>query len=115
MKGESHDFWAQLDALIDSCPLVIDRPKGMPHPHYPEFTYPLDYGYLEGTSAADGGGIDVWVGSLPERRITAVVCTLDLRKRDTEIKLLAGCTPDEARQVLEIHNRGEQSALLIER
>lgn len=112
---ETLDFWAQLDALVDSCPLVIDRPKGAPHPRYSEFAYPLDYGYLEGTSAADGGGIDVWVGSLPERRVTAVVFTLDSHKRDAEIKLLAACTPEEARQVLEIHNRGEQSALLIER
>jgi len=112
---KSPDFWAQLDALVDSCSLFIDRPKGTPHPRYPEFTYPLDYGYLEGTSAADGGGIDVWVGSLPERWVTAVVCTLDSHKRDVEIKLLSGCTPEEARQVLAIHNRGEQSALLIER
>jgi len=112
---ESPDFWAQLDALVDSCPLVIDRPKGTSHPRYPEFTYPLDYGYLEGTSAADGGGIDVWVGSLPERRVTAVVCTLDSQQCDLEIKLLVGCTPEEAHQVLAIHNRGEQSAKLIAR
>jgi inorganic pyrophosphatase len=26
--------------------------------------YPLDYGYLEITTSSDGGGIDVWFGSL---------------------------------------------------
>src|SRR5690349_3318836 len=59
-------------------------------------TYSLDCGYLEGTQAADGGGIDVRVGSLPGNRVTAVICTIDLTKRDAEIKILIGCTMDES-------------------
>lgn len=59
------DFWCKLDELVQSGDLVIDRPQGSAHPRYPDIIYPLDYGYLAGTTAADGEGIDVWVGSLP--------------------------------------------------
>ena len=108
-------FWRGLDALVERCSVTIDRPRGSAHPRYPDFIYPYDYGYLEGTSSADGGGVDVWVGSLPERRATAVICTIDLEKRQAEIKVLLGCTTQEARQILAIHNDGAQSGLLIER
>ncbi len=94
------DFWCKLDELVRSCDLVIDRPRGSAHPHYPGIIYPLDYGYLAGTTAADGGGIDVWVGSLLERRVTGIISTVDLLKRDAETKILLGCTSDEAHAAL---------------
>jgi inorganic pyrophosphatase len=105
----------RLDELARTRPVVIDRPRGSAHPRYPDVTYPLDYGYLNGTASGDGHGIDVWVGGLPGGRVTAIICTLDLTKRDAEIKVLLGCTPDEAQTVLRFHNDGEQSAILIER
>ena len=108
-------FWKHFDTLLDSCKLVIDRPAGSTHPRYPDFVYPHDYGYLEGTSAADGNGIDVWVGSLPDRKLVGVVCTVDVVKRDTEVKLLLGCTPQEMRRILAEHNTTMQGGLLIER
>jgi inorganic pyrophosphatase len=78
----SGEFWRKLDRLVAEHELVIDRPKGSRHPRYPEMVYPLDYGYLAGTQAADGAGIDVWVGSLLGRTVTAVVCTVDMLKQD---------------------------------
>ncbi len=108
-------FWQRLDALVAGSRIVVDRPKGTTHPRYPEFIYPLDYGYLDGTQVIDGGGVDVWVGSLAERRVTAVVCTVDGVKRDTELKLLLGCTPEEAETILQTHNGEYQAALLIPR
>ena len=83
-----NDFWHTLETLVASCPLTIDRPQGSPHPRYPTFVYPYDYGYLEHTQGGDGSGIDVWVGSLPEKTVTAVVCTVDPLKRDAEVKIL---------------------------
>jgi len=65
---DSLSFWHELDELAAACPVVIDRPKGSRHPRYPDMIYPYDYGYLEGTQAADGGGIDCWIGSLHARR-----------------------------------------------
>ena len=38
-----------------------------------------------------------------------------LDKRDTELKLLLNCTPDEACRILATHNVGRQSAILIAR
>lgn len=112
------DFWPRLDELVAACPIIIDRPAGSVHPRYPDITYPLDYGYLDGTISGDGHGIDVWVGQgghLPGQPVTAIITTLDLDKRDAEIKVLIGCTLAEAQTLLRFHNDGLQSALLIER
>ena len=107
------EFWQRLDTLANRCAVIVDRPKGSAHPGYPSLVYPLDYGYLEGTRSADGGGIDMWVGSLGQRVVTGILCTVDLRKGDAEIKILLDCTEDEAAQALAAHSRGEQSGLLI--
>lgn len=112
---EGSDFWNKLDQLAAVSDLKIDRPSGSPHPRYPSFVYPLDYGFLEDTRSGDGDGIDVWVGSLPGRTVTAIVCTVDLEKRDVEVKMLLGCTPEEVQEILATHNRGSQSAILVER
>ena len=72
-------------------------------------TYPLDYGYLVGTHSGDQGGIDVWIGSLERQGVTAVVCTIDLHKADAEIKILLGCTENEAQEIWAFHNRWIQS------
>lgn len=108
-------FWTNLDLLLAEHRLVIDRPQGSVHPRFPDFRYPYDYGYLEGTSGGDGGGIDVWVGSLPDRRLVGVICTVDLTKRDTEVKLLVGCTPAEMQAILATHNSGPQAGILVKR
>lgn len=97
-------FWRALDELLASSRIVIDRPKGSFHPRFSHLFYPIDYGYLENTASMDGGGIDVWLGSQAEHRLDAIVCTVDLMKRDSEIKLLLGCTQEEKRAVLALHN-----------
>ena len=103
MDGCSGDFWKALDELVDASGIVIDRPKGTVHPRYPDFTYKVDYGYLKGTSSMDGDGIDVWVGS-GKKTVDAVMCIVDLMKRDSEIKILIGCTEEEKAMVYETHN-----------
>ena len=108
-------FWASLDRLVSESTITIDRPQGTTHPRYPTLVYPLDYGYLSGTKAKDGNEVDVWRGSLPSPAVTAVVCTVDLLKRDTEVKLLLGCTAQEAAIILATHSSGPQSAVLVER
>lgn len=95
--SESNDslFWSTLDRVAQEHDVVVDRPCGSEHPRQPGMIYPLDYGYLAGTTAGDGDGIDVWLGSLPGRSVTGIACTADARKRDAEIKLLLGCTAEE--------------------
>lgn len=108
-------FWQALDELIRTSEIVIDRPRGSAHPRYPEMIYPVDYGYLKGSTSMDGQGIDVWVGS-GEKRIDAIICTVDLIKRDSEIKLLIGCTEEEKQLIYELHNDSESmKGVLIRR
>ncbi len=111
MDGDN--FWRQLDHLAATCPVRVDRPRGSAHPRYPQSVYPLDYGYFQDTQSGDGAGINVWIGSLPDKRVTGVVCTVDGLKRDAEIKVLIGCTTDEARLILALHNEGDQGAVLL--
>jgi inorganic pyrophosphatase len=108
-------YWQSLDELIALSEIVIDRPANKAHPRYPDMIYPLDYGYLKDTCSADNNEIDCWVGSLQDRRVTAVVFTVDLVKRDMEVKLLLGCTAMEMQQILAFQNTGPMSALLLER
>ena len=51
----------------------------------------------------DGAGIDVWVGT-SEKKIDAIICTVDVMKKDSEIKILIGCTEEEKAIIYETHN-----------
>jgi inorganic pyrophosphatase len=107
-------FWQALEQLVETSSVVIERPTGSAHPRYPHMIYPLDYGYLDGTSAMDGGGVDVWRGTLADQTVVAVACTIDLIKADTEMKILIGCTPEEIALVGRFHNeRSFMKAALI--
>jgi len=108
-------FWKRLDALLESSELVIDRPKGSSHPRYPSLVYPLDYGYLKGTSGGDGNEIDVWRGSLDEGHLDAVLCTVDVLKRDVELKLFVGCSLTEKHAARDFHTGEHMSAIIVER
>lgn len=110
------EFWNAIDTLVSEGEIVIDRPKGSTHPKYPKLVYSLDYGYIKNTTSMDGGGIDVWRGSLPEKTVNAIICTVDLMKKDSEIKLLIGCTEEEMEIVYAFHNRMEMmKGILIRR
>ena len=97
------EFWKALDSLINKSEIVIDRPKGSAHPKFPDFIYQLDYGFLKDTSSMDGSGIDVWVGS-EGKQVDAIICIVDLMKKDSEIKILVGCSKEEKNIVYETHN-----------
>lgn len=90
------DFFSTLDELARTSEVVIDRPRGSVHPRIPQVIYPLDYGYLDGTTSGDGDGIDVFVGTAAGTGVVGVLLTADGVKRDAEIKVLVDCTPAEA-------------------
>ena len=90
--------------LAATNPIFLDRPKGTAHPRYPDLIYPLDYGYLENTSAGDGDGIDVWIGSNNKKTLTGILCTFDRLKRDAEIKLLVACTSEDVQRIQAFNN-----------
>ena len=107
------DFFESLQTPIDTSKIKIDRPKHSKHPRFPELIYPLDYGYLEGTSSSDGSGIDVWIGADGGTTLSYVVAVCDLLKKDTELKLLIGCSENDLNIVLSHHRRGEMTAIVI--
>lgn len=112
----NREFWNLLDDLVRQSELVIDRPRGSAHPKFPHLIYPVDYGYLKGTSSMDGDGIDVWVGTAPEQKVDAIMCVVDALKRDSEIKILIGCTEQEKASIYETHNRSQcMKGILIQR
>ncbi len=109
------EFWNALDELVNNSEIIIDRPKGTAHPKYPDFIYRVDYGYLKDTTSMDGAGIHVWVGS-GEKKVDAIMCIVDLMKKDSEIKILIGCTEEEKELVYETHNETQfMKGVLIRR
>lgn len=109
------EFWDAIDELVKNTEIVIDRPKGTAHPRYPDYIYKVDYGYLKETTSMDGAGIDVWVGT-GGQKIDAIMCTVDLMKKDSEIKILIGCTEEEKQIIYQTHNETEyMKGILIRR
>ena len=109
MKSDTA-FWQEMNHLVITNSIIIDRPKGSLHPRYPEVIYPLDYGYLDNTAAGDRDGIDVWIGSIEitegsesDELLTGILCTFDTLKRDAEIELLIGCTKDDVEVIRSFH------------
>lgn len=112
----NNDFWTAIDKLVNSSKIVIDRPKGTVHPKFPDFIYKVDYGYLDNTSSMDNGGIDIWVGTDEKKHVDAIMCIVDLMKRDSEIKILIGCTEHEKEIVYQTHNETDyMKGILIRR
>ena len=115
MDGINEDFWKALDELVSNSEIVIDRPRGSAHPRFPNFIYKVDYGYLKDTASMDGAGIDVWIGS-GDKKIDAIMCIVDLMKRDSEIKILVGCTEEEKLDIYKTHNETQyMKGILIRR
>jgi inorganic pyrophosphatase len=109
------EFWGSLDQLMREHALVIDRPKGSTHPRYPDSTYPVDYGYLEDTKSGDGHGIDVWRGTLPDTKVQAILVTVDMIKKDTEIKIVVGCTEKEINRLHPYTESQSMASMMVKR
>ena len=111
-----NDFWTAIDSLIETHKIIIDRPKGTAHPKYKDIIYHVDYGYLQNTKSMDDGGIDIYVGSMQEKRVDSIICTVDLLKGDSEIKLLFGCSKEEKQNIYNtLNNNANMKGILINR
>lgn len=111
----TEEFWTYLDRLVAGSRLVIEQRRGTADPSHPALVYPADYGYLEGTCSPDREGIDVWVGGEGGRQVRGIVCTVDLAKRDSEVKLLVGCSDEEMRRIASFQCIGAMRGLLVSR
>ncbi|MDR1392209.1 MAG: inorganic pyrophosphatase [Clostridiales bacterium] len=116
MKNNKY-FWENIQKLIDESKIVIDRPKGSKHPKFPKtYVYPLDYGYLTKTTSMDDDGIDCFCGSLTNKIVVGILCTIDIMKKDSEIKILIDCTKNEINTVYEHLNKFDFfRAILLEK
>ena len=114
-EKSNEEFWAYLDRLIERSKIIIEHTRGSQNEDLKDLVYPLDYGYLAGTTSSDGAGIDVWLGASGEKRAVGILCTVDLLKRDSEIKILLGCTEEEMHRVVDFLNRGDLRCFHVHR
>ena len=109
-------FWQKLDTIYLSSKLEIDRPKDSVHYKYSNLIYPVDYGYLKDTTGTDMKPIDVFKGSLYSNQVMAVAISADILKKDSEVKLIVGCSEDEIYDIMTFLNQTEfQKAVLLRR
>jgi inorganic pyrophosphatase len=106
-------FWEYLNKLVKENEIIIDRPKGTKHPRYNDIVYEFDYGYINNTKTTDGSGIDVFRGSLHNKNVSTIICTIDLYKKDIEIKILIGCTIIEKMKIYDFLNSHESMRGII--
>jgi inorganic pyrophosphatase len=79
-----------LDYISKTVHVIVDRPLGSRHPEYKTLYYPLNYGYVPGTLAADGEEIDAYIIGVfePVAEFTGTVTAVIHRKNDNEDKLV---------------------------
>ena len=106
-------YWDALDKLVHDHEIVINRKRGSAHPKYPSMIYPLDYGFLENTTAVDDSGIDIFVGSLTCDCIQGIICTVDSLKNDAEVKIMYNCTESEIAIALDFMNQSYMKAMYV--
>ena len=68
--------------------VIVDRPMGSYHPEFPDMYYPVNYGYIEGTMAADGEEEDAYILGVqePVSEFTGKLIAIIKRKNDIEHK-----------------------------
>ncbi len=108
-------YWKSLDEFIIQNGIEIDRPKGSAHPRFSDMIYLVDYGFVPGTSASDGQGIDVFRGSDTKSKTTGILCTLDSIKKDAEIKILYQCSEEDFQSILKMLTDPPMHRMLIRR
>lgn len=68
--------------------VTVDRPLGSFHPEHPDIHYPINYGYIIGTMAADGEEEDAYILGVnePVSEFTGRIIAIINRENDIEHK-----------------------------
>ena len=98
--------------------VTIDRPLGSYHPEHPDIYYPVNYGYIEGTLAADGEEEDAYILGVeePMKEFVGRVIAVIHRQDDIEDKWIVapdGVTfsEEEIRQKVHFQEQFFQSTI----
>ena len=88
----SRTFWTDVDSLVASSTVVIDRARGSGHPRSPEHILPARLRLSRGNRVGRWAGYRRVAWGFRRSSGDGVLSTIDLLKRDIEIKLLLGCS-----------------------
>jgi inorganic pyrophosphatase len=68
--------------------VTVDRPLGSYHPEHPDMYYPINYGHIKGTMAADGEEEDAYILGVtePVSEFTGRIIAIINRENDIEHK-----------------------------
>ena len=68
--------------------VIVDRPLGSCHPEHPDLIYPVNYGFVKGTLAADGEEQDAYIVGVyePLSEFTGRIIAVIHRQDDVENK-----------------------------
>lgn len=88
--------------------VIVDRPLGSYHPEHPDMYYPINYGYIEGTIAADGEEEDAYILGIdkPVDEFTGRIIAIINREDDVEFKWVVapeGVTFTEEEIMQQVH------------
>ena len=109
-------FWQKMDTVALSSKIRIDRPKNTTHPDFANLVYPVDYGCFMDMDTVDSEMIHVYRGTLKPATVQAVAVSVDILKRDMDVKVLYGCTEQEELEILRFLNQTDyQKCILIHR
>lgn len=86
--------WELWEQVIQAQGITIERPRGSEHPVFPDILYPINYGFVNRTTSADGHEQDIFVGTA-SNGLVAAIFSVDVRRGDRECKLIYNCTPEE--------------------
>ena len=69
--------------------VTIDRPIGSKHPKF-QYTYPVNYGYIENTISGDGEELDAYILNVTEplKKFTGTCVAIITREDDDDDKLI---------------------------
>jgi inorganic pyrophosphatase len=115
MANNNEAFFEKLEQLIREHGVTIDRPKGTAHPRFPDRIYPINYGYINDTQSQDGDGIDVFLGDDKAAGVVGIICTVDIVKLDSEVKVLYKCDEDNIQTALKLMTNDPMRGVLVRR
>jgi inorganic pyrophosphatase len=108
-----HDFWDYLQKLVNTNRIMIDRPRNSTHHRYPDRSYPVEYGFLDGTTSMDSGGEDIGWDLWRKKKWLEHFARWIWRKKDTKLKIIYDCTDSKIQAIRNFVNCDQMRAIFV--